>query len=154
MRKSEEALALHHAGSNCAQSVLCAFAAELNFDPGQAHRLTTGLGGGIGRRQHLCGAINGGAMALSAAYGNQSGADQAAKQRSYREAAAFVRAMEAEFGSLECSVLLGVDLNTADGQTEFKERGLLQSVCERLIARCADAVQEQLAAGGNDSGTE
>jgi C_GCAxxG_C_C family probable redox protein len=145
MTKEEQAVALHKGGSNCAQSVLCAFTDELGIDTTQAHRLATGLGAGLGRRQTLCGAINGGAMALGAALGNASGTDLAAKERTYEVVLAYIREIEAEFGSLDCRTLLGVDLTTAEGRATVKERGLSDSVCNRLIARCAQAVEARLA---------
>ncbi|MFH2114213.1 MAG: C-GCAxxG-C-C family protein [Spirochaetota bacterium] len=144
MTKPEQAISLHAGGSNCAQSVLCAFTSELGLDTTQAHRLATGLGGGLGRRQHLCGAMNGGALALGAALGNETGADLEAKERTYEAVRAYVNAMETEFGSIECRTLLGVDLNSPEGKAAFKERGLGASVCDRLIGRCAEAVDKIL----------
>ena len=144
MTKPELAVKLHAAGSNCAQSVLCAFTSELGIDTVQAHRLATGLGGGLGRRQHLCGAINGGAMALGAALGNDTGSDLAAKERTYELVRAYINVMETEFGSIECRTLLGVDLNTPEGKAELKERGLSATVCDKLIARCAEEVDRIL----------
>jgi C_GCAxxG_C_C family probable redox protein len=144
MTKPEQAVRLHASGSNCAQSVLCAFTSELGLDTAMAHRLATGLGAGLGRRQHLCGAVNGGAMALSAALGNESGADLAAKERTYAAVQAYIKTMEAEFGSIDCRTLLGVDLNTPEGKAELKERGLSAKVCDKLIARCAEEVDRIL----------
>lgn len=144
MTKPEQATSLHASGSNCAQSVLCAFTSELGMDTTLAHRLATGLGAGLGRRQHLCGAINGGAMALGAALGNETGADLAAKERTYEAVQAYISAMEAEIGSLDCRTLLGVDLNTPEGKATFKERGLSASVCDKLIARSAEEVDRIL----------
>ena len=126
------------------RSVLCAFTSELAIDTALAHRLATGLGAGLGRRQHLCGAVNGGAMALGAALGNDSGADLAAKERTYLAVQAYITAMEAEFGSIDCRTLLGVDLNTLEGKAELKEKGLSSKVCDKLIARCAEEVDRIL----------
>jgi C_GCAxxG_C_C family probable redox protein len=144
MTKPEQAVKLHASGSNCAQSVLCAFTSELGMDTASAHRLATGLGAGLGRRQHLCGAVNGGAMALGAALGNESGADLAAKERTYAAVQDYIKTMEAEFGSIDCRTLLGVDLNTPEGKAELKEQGLSAKVCDKLIARCAEEVDRIL----------
>lgn len=129
----ERALAAHGSGSNCAQSVLCAFADELGFDERQAHRLATGLGAGLGRRQSLCGAVSGGAMALGFALGNDDGTDLDAKERCYRAVKDYVEGFESEFGSLECRTLLGVDLGTEEGRAEHKARCLSVAVCDKLI---------------------
>jgi C_GCAxxG_C_C family probable redox protein len=141
---SNKALALHASGSNCAQSVLGAFAGAIGFDPAIAHRLTTGMGAGLGRKQLLCGAISGGAMAIGAAIGNDSGADLAAKERCYEAVLGFVNAMEAEFGAADCGTLLGVDLKTDVGKAQFKERGLGSKVCDAMISRAAELASETI----------
>ncbi|MCK7471113.1 MAG: C-GCAxxG-C-C family protein [Desulfomicrobium escambiense] len=141
----KKSLALHEAGSNCAQSVLCAFAGEYGFDEVAAHRLATALGAGLGRRQLLCGAVSGGAMAIGAALGNDSGADLEAKERCYAIVAGFVARIESEFGSSDCRTLLGVDLNTSEGKAQVKARGLGASVCDRIIARSTELVAEAIA---------
>lgn len=142
----QKAAALHASGSNCAQAVLCAFSDELGFDFAQAHRLTTCMGAGLGRRQLLCGAVSGGALALGAALGNDSGADLAAKERCYAIVAEFVATIEAEFGFSDCRSLLGVDISTEAGRTEVKTRGLGASVCDRIISRSADLAEQAIAA--------
>ena len=139
--KKDQARALHAAGSNCAQSVLCAFAEDLGVDPIQAHKLTTGMGAGLGRRQLLCGAVSGGVMALGAAFGNRDGSDQEAKERTYEISRNFVLTVEKEFGSAECRTLLGVDLLSEEGKKEFKARGLGAAVCDKIIGRCAELVE-------------
>lgn len=141
----KKSLALHEEGSNCAQSVLCAFAGEYGFDGLAAHRLATAMGAGLGRRQLLCGAVSGGAMAIGAALGNDSGADLEAKERCYAIVAAFVDKLESEFGPSDCRSLLGVDLNTPEGKAEVKARGLGASVCDRIIARSTQLVAEAIA---------
>ncbi len=142
---ADKANALHATGSNCAQSVVCAFVDELGIDFVTAHRYATCLGAGFGRRQLVCGAVSGGALALGAALGNDSGADLETKEKCYAVVSRFVAAIEAEFGSSDCSTLLGVDLNTASGRAEVKAKGLDVSVCGRIIGRSAELVQEYIA---------
>lgn len=147
MTKQEKAVALHKEGSNCAQSVLCAFTDELGIDTAQAHRLATGLGAGLGRRQHLCGAINGAAMVLGAAFGNETGADGEAKEKTYSIVQGFIREIEHEFNTLECSGLLGVDMNSEEGKAAYNEKNLKDLVCNKLIAVCAEKVERILKKG-------
>lgn len=137
----EKALALHAAGSNCAQCVLCAFADTNGFDFCLAHSLCTCLGAGFGRRQLVCGAVTGGAMAIGATLGNECGADQKAKERCYELVNAFVATIEKEFGSSDCRSLLGVDISTDEGRSELKAKGLGTSVCDKIIARSAQLIE-------------
>lgn len=142
---SDKARATHATGSNCAQSVLCAFSDSVAFDAVAAHRFATGLGAGFGRRQLVCGAVSGGAMAIGAALGNDTGADAEAKERCYALVDEFVGKIEAEFGSSSCQALLGVDLKTPEGRAAVKDRGLNVSVCERIIGRAAELAAEIIA---------
>lgn len=144
----QKAAALHASGSNCAQSVLCAFSGKFNFDFTQAHRLTTCMGAGLGRRQLLCGAVSGGALALGAALGNESGEDLATKERCYALVAGYIATLEAEFGCTDCRGLLGVDISTEAGRAEVKARGLGASVCDRIISRSVELVEQAVVAAG------
>jgi C_GCAxxG_C_C family probable redox protein len=148
MTKPEQAVRLHASGSNCAQSVLCAFTSELGMDTAMAHRLATGLGAGLGRRQHLCGAVNGGAMALAQPWAMNPVPTLQPRNAPTRLVQAYIKTMEAEFGSIDCRTLLGVDLNTPEGKAELKERGLSAKVCDKLIARCAEEVDRILKSQG------
>ena len=141
----QKAAALHASGSNCAQAVLCAFSETFDFDFVQAHRLTTCMGAGLGRRQLLCGAVSGGALALGAALGNDSGADLATKELCYSIVADFVAALEVEFSCSDCRGLLGVDISTEAGRAEVQSRGLGTQVCDRIIARSVELVEQAVA---------
>ncbi len=142
----QKAAALHASGSNCAQSVLCAFSESFDFDFAQAHRFTTCMGAGLGRRQLLCGAVSGGALALGAALGNESGADLATKERCYGIVADYIATIEAEFGCTDCRGLLGVDISTEAGRAEVKARGLGAKVCDRIISRSVELVERAVRA--------
>ena len=141
----QKALALHAAGSNCAQAAYCAFADEIGFDFTAAHRSATCLGAGLGRRQLVCGAVSGGAMAIGAALGSDTGAQLETKERCYGVVAEFVATLEAEFGASDCRTLLGVDISTEAGRAEVKARGLGASVCNKIIARSVELVEKILA---------
>jgi C_GCAxxG_C_C family probable redox protein len=56
-------------GYNCSQSVLFAFSNELNIDSDTALKISNGFGGGMGRKQEVCGAVSGAIMALGILYG-------------------------------------------------------------------------------------
>ncbi len=93
----------------------------------------------------MCGAVSGGALALGAILGTDSGADLETKEKCYAIISRFVGAIEAEFGCSDCATLLGVDLNTEAGRAAVKARGLNVSVCERIIGRSAELAQAYIA---------
>ncbi len=144
----KKAVALHTGGSGCTQAVFCAFADVIGFDFATAHRFATGLGGGMGRCQLVCGAITGGILALGAAFGNNSGADLDAKELSYAKASVLVKTVEKEYGCNDCQNLLGIDISTEEGRARVKEEGLADEVCDKLIARVVELVYTELEAGG------
>ena len=63
MTKKELAISLHDQKYNCAQSVACAFAEDLNIDPQILFKICEGFGLGMGCMNGTCGAISG-AVAL------------------------------------------------------------------------------------------
>ena len=72
-----ESLNRFRTGSNCAQAVLSTYFRALGYDENLAHRMSTGLGSGVGRKQYICGAVNAGAIVLSTVYGNEDRANAA-----------------------------------------------------------------------------
>lgn len=149
MTRSERAVALHDEGLACSQAVLSVFARHLGLPPATAHRVSAGLGGGIGRLGGPCGAITGGVLALSLAFGNETASDQDAKTSNYRIVADFVRKMEGIAGSGLCRTLLGgLDLWKDEDRAAMKERGLGSSVCGSLIAASVAEVERILVEAG------
>ena len=151
MTRAEKATALHEGGSSCSQAVFAVFAEDFGMDESLAHKVSTGLGGGMGRMGLTCGAISGGVLALSLAYGNVTGADQEAKMKTYDIVSKFIDGMEAQYGSTQCRVLLGgADLRTEAGRTAVKAAGLSEKVCGRIVADAVRHVEALLPKGNNN----
>ena len=141
MDRVEKALTIHKSGSSCSQAVFTAFASDLGLDEGIAHRLSGGLGGGMGRLGYSCGAISGGVLALSMIYGSENGADQDAKMKTFS-------AMESSHGSSQCRVLLeGADLWNPEDRLAMKAKGLSDKVCNALIADVVRYVEVHMPKG-------
>ncbi|MDX9826129.1 MAG: C-GCAxxG-C-C family protein [Spirochaetia bacterium] len=148
MDRVEKALSIHKSGSSCSQAVFTSFAADLGLEEGIAHRLSGGLGGGMGRLGYSCGAITGGVLALSMIYGSESGADQDAKMKTYEEVSKLFAAMETAHGSSQCRVLLeGADLWKAEDREAMKAKGLGDKVCNTLIAEVVRYVEAHMPEG-------
>ena len=58
-------------------------------------------------------------------------------QPSYTAAQNLIKEFELEFGSRECHVLLGCDLNTQEGQEMFREQGL-SAQCTKYTGKAAE----------------
>ena len=64
MNKQELAVQLKHAGCNCCQAVLCAFADESGLSESQLRQLGAGFGVGMGCMEATCGALIGAQIIL------------------------------------------------------------------------------------------
>ena len=149
MTRAEKAALIHASGSSCAQAVFAAFAEDLGLDEGTAQRIASGLGAGYGRLQLTCGAVSGGVLALGLALGNARGEEQDRKEAAYAASRELVEAAAAEFGASDCKALLrGADLRTDEGKARVKAEGLSGLVCQPIVKRCVELVEERLVAAG------
>ena len=64
MTKGDLAKKIFESGANCSQAVVLAFQKELGISEEDLKKLVIGLGGGVGRLRHTCGAVTGMAVVL------------------------------------------------------------------------------------------
>jgi C_GCAxxG_C_C family probable redox protein len=140
----EDAVARFSTGSNCAQAVFGAYAKLLGISDTDARRIAWGFGGGMGRLQLTCGAVTGAIMLIGAARGMGGELDESAKEKTY----ALVKQLCADFakakGSLCCADLLGLDLNTPEGQKRFAEENMHGLKCSGYVREGAELVEKLL----------
>ncbi len=117
-------------GRNCAQAVLMRFRHDLEED--QALRVACAYGGGICGKQRICGALSGALMAIGLA-GFQPENQDTCKEIVYARSKKLMQEFEKEFGSIECTDLLGVDTSTDEGKRIKEEQQLSHKVCDKLI---------------------
>ncbi|MGE4527832.1 MAG: C-GCAxxG-C-C family protein [Rhodospirillaceae bacterium] len=133
-KQTDDALAAFNGGYNCAQAAVAAFCAEHGLDEDLAMRLACGFGGGMGRKQEVCGAVSGAILALGLVHGRGTDGDKARAQATYDKVYALITAFEARHGSCRCRDLLqGLDTSTPEGARAVKERGLRDSVCTQCV---------------------
>jgi C_GCAxxG_C_C family probable redox protein len=122
MSVEEQARDGFNSGHNCAESVLLAVSGQNNpaarvFGP-CVPRIATGFGGGISRNGDLCGALAGGVMAISLAFGRDTSTQDrdacySAVDRFYNE---FIQA----FGSCRCRDITGLDLKNPEQREKYQ----------------------------------
>ena len=66
---AKKAMDLFKEGYNCSQAVFLAFEDKLNIDRTMALRLSSSLGGGMGRLREVCGAVSGMFLVAGVLYG-------------------------------------------------------------------------------------
>ena len=137
-----KAIAAFKSGLNCAQSVVVAFAEDLNFDRNIASNTAVGFGGGMGRLQETCGAVTGAFMVLGM-YNSQKCQDNLAlKNATYP----MIRQFDAQFKSIHqttnCRALLQCDLSSEEGHALAVENKLFEKICEKCIVDAVGIVEE------------
>lgn len=143
--KSEIAVEKLIAGYNCSQAVFMSVADDLGVDKSTAFKIACGFGGGMGRKQEVCGAISGAILAIGLKYGNTESQDKAAKEETYRRVRELMSRFESEHGSCTCRTLLkGCDLNTPEGQRYYKENNLHTTTCAECVRTAVKALETVL----------
>ena len=147
MNRVDKAVDLFMGGFNCSQAIFCAFGEQEGLDPRVAARIGTGLGAGMGRMQHTCGAVTGAFLALGLKHGAATGEDKDAKEQTYRLVREFAARFKARNGSIICRELLGCDISTPEGLEEFKRKGLHTAVCAGLVRGAAEILEDSTMIG-------
>jgi len=143
MSKKEQAGAIFNDGYNCSQSVFSSFAEECGITKDLALKLSTGFGGGISRHGEVCGAVSGGVLVLSSLFGRGENCDKQNMITTYEKTQLLFSTFSEKMGTVSCKKLLnGCELLTKEGQNEFVDSGLWDSVCLPCVECAAEIVEE------------
>jgi C_GCAxxG_C_C family probable redox protein len=146
-RQSQRAVELFSQNYNCAQSVYAASATDIGLSEPQRLALAAPFGGGIARQGEVCGALMGALLRIGEACGEAMAADPVAGRNAlYERTRQLTETFRKEHGSILCRELTGCSLDTEAGQRTFKERGLHQNLCTKLVAFAAEEVERMTAA--------
>ena len=130
----EKAVALFATGLNCSQAVFCAFAGEFGMGEDTAAKVSSGLGGGVGRMREVCGTVTGATLALGMKYGP----DKAAVYPKVQE---FVELFRREMGSIVCRELLAGTGATTGGAPEARSPAYYRKrPCIELVRFAAETL--------------
>ncbi len=141
----EYALSLFKSGYNCAQSVFAAYADLLGMDIETALKMSSAMGGGVGRMREVCGTVSAMAMLAGLKEGNANPEDEEAKEHIY----ALVRRMSALFkeqqGTIICRELLGIEGMEESAKPSVRTPEFYASrPCGRIIACAAEIIEDVL----------
>lgn len=115
-------------GLYCAESVLISIAESRHIQSDFIPRIATGFCSGMARTGGQCGAVSGAIMAINLFKGRQSPTESV--DGSYVLVRELMKQFAEQFGSTNCRMLLGCDLDTPEGQQTFR--------ANQLIERCYD----------------
>lgn len=120
---------------NCSQSVLTAFGPGYGLSEDDSLRIATAFGAGMGRQQHICGAITGALMVLGLRYGKGLNDPEEKKSYTYLKTREFFDEFKRLNGSVNCLDLLdGLDINNPEDHKLIEERNLFDIRCEKYVA--------------------
>ena len=140
--KVEKAIDSHRSGLNCSQSVLTAYADEMNVDNEFALSVSCGFGGGMGRLQETCGAVTGAFMVLGIYNCKKFTDNKERKEKTYAMVQRFSHKFKSIHGVMDCKTLINCDLNTEEGRQYAQEHNLFEHVCEKCISDSIEIIDE------------
>ncbi len=135
---------LFESGWYCTEAVLLAIAEHQGIDSPMIPGIASGLTAGVARTSDLCGAVSGGILGLGLVMGRQSSIDSV--EPVFAATQALLADFEKTYGSTNCRALTGVDLNTPEGQTTFRnsgQRGRCAEYVEQVTQKVLDLIQTQ-----------
>ncbi len=142
MEKNEEAVGSFCDGFLCSQAVLSAYCEEEGLERGLALKLATGLGGGMGRTAHTCGAVTGAILVIGLKKGPVETNDVASREETYYLVREFLNQFQQRHGSVECCSLLGCDIGTPEGYQRALDEGLFRRICPGLVGSAVEILEE------------
>ena len=84
-------------------------------------------------------------MVIGLKYGQTTGDDKAAKEKSYELVRQFAERFKARNrGCLTCRDLLGADISTPEGMQKLKEKQAFTTMCPKFVRDAAEIVEELL----------
>lgn len=145
MDKTKQALDYFRNKFNCSQSVLTVFGPEYGLSEDDCLRIAAAFGGGMGRQQHICGAVTGALMVLGLRYGKKLNDPEEKKRYTYQLTKKFFDEFKRLNGSENCFELLDrLDMNDPDDYKKIVERNYYEIRCEKYITDAVNILSKMI----------
>ena len=142
----EKAVETFESGYGCAQSVFATYADLFGMDAATALKLSSPMGGGIGRMREVCGAVSAMALLAGLKEGNTNPSDEEGRERIYLLVREMSRRFRERNGTILCRELLGLDGMEQSAKPGKRTKEYYAGrPCSRLVACAAEIVEEMLA---------
>jgi C_GCAxxG_C_C family probable redox protein len=119
-------------GYICAQAVLLTMQEFWHVQTPIEPKIASAFGAGIGRRGSLCGALTGGILAISWAYGTNNPSSEE-RQPAYALALEYYNRFHHVCGSVLCRELIGYDLTVPEQQQAARRANVYMDQCVQYI---------------------
>lgn len=141
MALRDEVIKNSKSGLNCSQSVISTFSRSIRLDDNTAKAVSAAFGGGMGYLGKTCGAVSASIMAIGYKYFDKDDL-KGSKKKAYEKAREFIMRFEEKFGCSDCRDLLGVDLNSGDGLSRFREENMFEEKCSDYLKAACDILDD------------
>ena len=143
----EQATATFEEGYTCAQSVFSTYADLFGMDRETALKLSSPMGGGLGRMREVCGAVSAMALLAGLKEGNTDPANEEGKEKIYLLTRQMAEKFREQFGTIVCRELLGIEGMEESAKPSVRTQQYYQErPCLQLIAAAAKIIEEMLLA--------
>lgn len=141
----EEAVKTFESGYTCAQSVFVTYADLFGLDRETALKLTSPMGGGIGRMREVCGAVSSMALLAGLKEGNTDPDNEQGKERIYLLTRQLADKFKDRHETIICRELLRMEgMEESAKPSERTEEYYRTRPCSRLVATAAKIIEEIL----------
>jgi C_GCAxxG_C_C family probable redox protein len=139
----KQAVDMFNEGYSCSQAVVAAYCDRFGLDKNTGLKISSGLGGGIGRTGNICGAVTGAILILGLKFGTTNPKDKNGKYAAYKKVQEFCEEFKTRAGSLICHELLGFDFMSQDGALKAAQPGAFEH-CPGYVEIAAELLESML----------
>jgi C_GCAxxG_C_C family probable redox protein len=118
---------------NCAQAVLHSILDEYDMNFEEATAAMAGLGGGVGLRGNVCGAVTGAVAALGVLNMRKHKEVEKHKQETYTSAMNFIYKFEKKYETIICDGLTGIKMADTEARTAASDSGHFHKTCPKYV---------------------
>lgn len=144
LTKKEIAMAYFKLGYNCSQSVVLAFAEEMEVEPKTLAKLSSSFGGGMGRMREVCGAVSGMVMAAGMLYGYDDPKAFEEKAQIYGKVQQLAGSFREKNGSIICKELLGLEGASKPVPEKRTDTYYKKRPCVQLVGDAAEILEKYM----------
>ena len=137
----EKAAELFMSGCNCSQAVFAAYCDEMNIDKEFALKLSSSLGGGMGRLREVCGTVSAMELVAGVLSGYSDVTDKSKKDEHYKLVQHLANEFKNRHGSYICREILKTT-DTSPVSTERSADFYKKRPCLKCVESACDILDE------------